>query len=308
MKFGFSIPGVTLTNPEQRHSWETTVTTQDMLHIARKADELGFDWLSVPEHVVILQGMLEAFGPRWPHATTALAFFGGATKRIRLATGVTVTTLHHPVELAKMYSTLDYLSGGRAIVGIGVGYVRREFAIMNADHTDRGAIADEYIDAMIELWTSDDPTFKGRYVQFERIAFEPKPVQKPYPPIWVGGATPRSMRRAARIGDGWWPWNTSRADLPARMAYIHEQPGFAERTRPFDVIMPLFESKMDHRHNILQRARVSTSRDEILEEVGQLKKVGATGAPVTFEPTRSVDEFVEGMERFAEEIFPAARD
>ena len=305
MKFGLNIPGMTLM-PQSTESWEHALTPQEMLRVARKADELGFDWLAVPEHVVILDGMVEVLGARWPHAIAAMAFFAGATARISLVNSVVVVGYHHPIELAKMYSTVDFLSGGRLIVGLGVGYLRREFAIMHADHTNRGAIANEAIDAMIELWTSDKPSFQGQHYQFERIAFEPKPVQKPYPPIWIGGHSGPSMRRAARVGDGWWPWQITRAQLPEKMGYIRTQPGFDKRTRPFDIVMPLFESKVDNRHNVLEPARVSTDKESILQEVGQMERVGVTGTNFMTTPTRSLDEYLERLERFAEDMFPTA--
>ncbi len=307
MKFGMSIPAIALVNPETRHPWETTATPKDMVRVAKKADELGYDWLSAPEHAVILQNMIPVFGPRWPHPLATIAFFAGATERINLGTSVVVVGLHHPVELAKMYATVDYLSGGRTIVGLGVGYVRREFAIMNADHTNRGAIADEYIEAMIELWSSDDPAFHGEHIQFERIGFEPRPVQKPHPPIWIGGHSKPSMRRAARFGDAWAPNFVTRAQLPGMLDFIRNEPGFRERPRSFDVILPLFEAEMDMRHNIVAPARISDNRDEILGGIGELKEAGATGTTVTFNKVDSVEEYLERLQWFAEEVFPAAR-
>ncbi|MEE9284570.1 MAG: LLM class flavin-dependent oxidoreductase [Dehalococcoidia bacterium] len=306
MKFGLTIPGTTLM-PGGNEPWAATATPEDMLRVARKADELGFDWIAVPEHIVMLQPMVEVMGARFPHAVTTLAFFAGATKKIRLVNGVVVIGYHNPVELAKMFATLDFLSGGRVIVGLGVGYLRREFAILKADHAGRGAIADEYIDAMIELWTSDTPTFQGEHVSFERIAFEPKPAQKPHPPIWIGGHSRPSMRRAARIGDGWWPWQITRAELPARLEYIRQQPGLRDRPRPFDVVMPLYESKVDDRHNVIEPARIATTRDGVLDDVGRLKEAGATGASLAFKPSRDVNEFAESLEWFAQEVFPEAK-
>ena len=304
MKFGLTIPGTTLM-PGENEPWAAKATPGDMLRIARKADELGYDWIATPDHSIMLEPMVEVMGARWPHPVTSLAFFAGATKRIRLVNSVIVLGYHNPIELAKMFATLDYLSGGRVTVGLGVGYLRREFAIMKADHAGRGAIADEYIDAMIELWTSETPTFQGEHVSFERIAFEPKPVQKPHPPIWIGGHSGPSMRRAARVGNGWWPWQISRAELPAKLDYIRQQPGF--RDQPFDVIMPLYESKVDERHNVIEPARIATTRDEALEEVRQLKEAGVTGAAMALKPTHSVDEYLEGLQWFAEEVMPEAR-
>jgi len=119
--------------------------------------------------------------------------------------------LHRPaVLLAKMLATIDVLSKGRLIFGIGAGWMREEFEALGAPpFPERGAVTDEYLNACRELWTKDDPRFAGRYVKFANILFEPKPVQKPYPPIWVGGESGPALRRTARLGDGWYPIGTN---------------------------------------------------------------------------------------------------
>ena len=137
---------------------------------------------------------------------TALAFMAGATKRIRLATSVLIVPHRNPLVAAKALATLDVLSGGRLIVGVGVGWCREEFEAVGCEPFDeRGAVTDEYIRAFKELWTSDDPTFEGQYVSFSDIWFLPKPVQKPHPPFWVGGESRPAIRRAATLCDGWYP-------------------------------------------------------------------------------------------------------
>ncbi len=303
MLIGLSVPGVTL-QPNSTESWEATITPEDMLQVAKKADELGFDFLGVPEHAVMLEKMIPVMGPRWPHPLVTLAVFAGATKHIRLLNTVVVLGYHHPVELAKMIATLDWLSGGRVTVGLGVGYLRREFAIMNSDHANRGPIANEMIESMIEMWSKDEPAFKGEYFQFDRITFEPKPVQQPYPPIWIGGHSVPSMKRAAKYGDGWQPWQITREELPGKLAYIRDQGG-ATGPRKFDVVMPLFEAKMDMRHTVIEAPKITTEKDQILAEIDALKAAGATGTTFATTPTKSVDEFVYRMEAFASEIFPA---
>ena len=303
MQIGVSVPGVTLM-PDAAESWAAEATAEDMLRVARKADELGFDFLGVPEHAIMLERMVPVMGPRWPHPLVTLGVFAGATRRIRLVNTVIVLGYHHPVELAKMISTLDWLSGGRAIVGLGVGYLRREFAIMGGDHTNRGEIANEMIEAMIELWSSDEPSYHGKHYEFERIAFEPRPVQKPYPPIWIGGHSGPSMRRTAAYGDGWQPWQITRDQLPEKLEYIRERRQ-SDGGRPFDVIMPLFEAKMDMRHTVLEPPKLTTDKDQILAEIDALKQAGATGTTFATPPTSSVDEYIERLEVFASDIFPA---
>ena len=135
-------------------------------------------------------------------------------------------------------------------VSIGVGHAEREFEILRVPFHERGKLTDEYLEAIIELWTSDAPEFHGTYVDFADMAFEPKPVQQPHPPIWIGGNSRAAMRRAARH-DGWYPWLITADEIPACLDYVREQPGFAERTRPFDVALPLTTLAVDEEHRPL---------------------------------------------------------
>jgi probable F420-dependent oxidoreductase len=139
-----------------------------------------------------------------------VAFVAGKTSRLRLVTSVTVVP-HRPAVLqAKMLATIDVLSNGRLTFGIGAGWMKEEFQALGVPpFPERGAVTDEYLDAFVELWTKDDPRFEGRHVKFADILFEPKPVQKPHPPIWVGGESGPALRRTARIGDAWYPIGTN---------------------------------------------------------------------------------------------------
>ena len=140
----------------------------------------------------------------------AAAFIAGKTSRLRLVTSVTVVPHRPAVLLAKMLATIDVLSQGRLTFGIGAGWMREEFEALGLPpFAERGAVTDEYLNACRELWTKDDPRFEGRYVKFANILFEPKPVQKPHPPIWVGGESGPALRRTARLGDGWYPIGTN---------------------------------------------------------------------------------------------------
>jgi len=222
---------------------------------------------------------------------------------------VLVLPYRNPVILAKQIATLDFLSGGRITLGTAAGHLEREFDVLKVPFGERGALTDEYIRAMKELWTSPEPSFQGRYVQFDNIVFEPKPVQKPHPPIFVGGNSRPAMRRAANLGDGWLPWLVSREQLPAALSYIYEQPGFRERGRPFEVVMPLASLNVeDYSHRELGKTRVPRSRDEIIEEIGRLKEAGATATLVAPPRTRGVEQFLEWTEWFAREVVPACAD
>jgi probable F420-dependent oxidoreductase len=321
VQFRVTIPGLSLYPGDEKHWWEG-ITSEDMVRIAQRADELGYDYLGVPEHVVMHDDWVGVMGPRWVHCTTAMAFLAGATKRIKLA-GVVVVPYHNPIELAKSFSTIDFMSGGRLVVVGLVGYMDWEYQLLDAPpFAERGAVMDEYMDAMIELWTSDRPSFEGKYVQFANIAFEPKPVQDPLP-IWLGGYTRASLRRVARIAEGWVPWAITRAQVSSMVAEVRERPEFRERPRKLELFMNLFEGEIDpDTHRVVAPPKVVMERDAILEQLHQLAAIGVTvtdANPVVgggvfgskgrdaAPPPQNADEFVERLHWFAEEVFPEGK-
>ncbi len=219
------------------------MSASDMQRLARGIDDLGFDGLLVPEHIVLPPELAGAMGAHWPHALTAMSFLAGATSRVTVISAVVILPLHNPVVLAKEIATLDVLSGGRLIVAFGVGHAAEEFEALGVRFDQRGRMADEYLAAMSALWTEDAPSYDGRYVRFADIRFEPKPFQKPHPPLWIGGNSPASLRRAARW-QGWFPWQVTAAELPARLAELRRDPAFEDTERgdtlhSFDVMLPV---------------------------------------------------------------------
>jgi len=218
MKFAFALPNSVrvkaLTQP-----WELDVTGADQTLMARRAEELGYDMIPVPEHFVVPNSHVELSGPHYFHSTVAQAYLAGATQRIRINSFVTLLPPQHPVVMAKALSTADWMSSGRITVTFGVGWDAEEFRILGVPFRERGRIADEYLAAILELWTSDSPKFEGKYVTFKDVAFEPKPVQKPHPPIWIGGDAEPVLKRAARYASGW-------------PGYVAERPRTRRRRRP----------------------------------------------------------------------------
>jgi len=307
MKFGTSIPGLT-SMPSSAEPWQDKVTQQDILRVAQKADDLGYDSLSVPDHVIAVKEEMGYLGPRWPDAVSTVAFLAGATKRIRVYNSVLVLPYYNPVILAKAFATMDFLSGGRIILGIGVGHVERESTVLNVPYEERGPMTDEYLRIMKELWTSEAPSFKGRFFQFDDVFFEPKPVQKPHPPILIGGNSRRAVRRAVELGDGWIPFMLTPEEIDDRMAYLHEQPGYQSRTRPFDITLPLrpFRLKESDFHSEKEDL---PGKEEIIDLLGKGKEMGVTmtGAMFTRRPG-SVDEYIEQLEWFAQEVMPSFKD
>ncbi|MDE0719260.1 MAG: LLM class F420-dependent oxidoreductase [Dehalococcoidia bacterium] len=207
MKYGFTMPGRgPLATPER------------LGIIARKGEECGFDALLTGDHILVPKNISSPYpyteGGEFPGSSsgesmeqiTLLSYIAGQTSKIRLVTSVLIVPHRNPLIAAKSLATLDVLSGGRLVVGVGVGWMREEFEALGLPpFEERGAVTDEYIRAFKVLWTEDDPHFEGKYISFDDITFLPKPVQKPHPPIWVGGESRPALRRAAELADGWYP-------------------------------------------------------------------------------------------------------
>jgi probable F420-dependent oxidoreductase len=184
--------------------------------VAVAADELGYESVWIPEHLVFTTDMADSaypgtsdgqppVPPETPlfDAPAYLAFIAGRTRSILLGTYVYLFGLRHPLISARAFGTLDYLSGGRAIIGVGAGWLEAEWRAMELPFKSRGSLLDEAIDVAKRVWTEPVIAHAGRFYRFENVTFEPKPVHKPHPPILAGGEGVRSLRRAVNRCDGW---------------------------------------------------------------------------------------------------------
>jgi probable F420-dependent oxidoreductase len=203
------------------------VDPKEAVALAQAAEAAGFESLWTVEHTIVPAGYASTYpydasgkmaGGRndipLPDPLIWMAFVAAATSRIKLATGILILPQHNPVLAAKQIATLDHLSRGRILIGIGVGWLEEEFAALGVPFAERGARTDEYIAAMRELWSADKPTFKGRFVAFKDAYCRPQPVNKRVP-IIVGGHSEAAARRAGRLGDGYFPARGAPADLIA---------------------------------------------------------------------------------------------
>ena len=162
------------------------------------------------------------FGNIFYDPLSTLGFLAAKTKKIYLGTSVLVLPYRNPVVLAKMVSTLDVVSDGRVILGVGSGWIKAEFDALGVAYDKRGKLTDEYIEILKELWTSDNPEYSGEEFAFSNISFLPKPCQKPHPSVWVGGQSKKSIERAARCGDGWHPVGLTPEELNEKVAYLNK--------------------------------------------------------------------------------------
>lgn len=188
-------------------------TPEAIVGVARRAEELDYHSLWVSDHIITPReldassypGGRYPVQPEWPflEPVSTLMFAAAVTRRVRLGTSVLVITQRQPVLLAKQLATLDVLSAGRLIFGAGAGWMKEEFEALNVPIADHGPRMAEYLEVIRRCWTEDDPSFDGHYYSLRDVGFYPKPVQKPHPPIWVGGAADGALRRVARYGDAW---------------------------------------------------------------------------------------------------------
>ena len=266
----------------------------DITVLAQKMEELGFDSMWVPEHTVIpihhnskyrgtADGSLPESMSHQANPLIALALAAGATKTLKFGTAVLLVTEHNPMDLAKQVSTLDYYSGGRFLFGIGTGWFREESEIMGGDFDHRWTQAREYISAMKELWTNDPAEYHGEYVDFPPVRCLPLPVQKPHPPVLLGGEAKNVFRRIVQWADGWLPLRMSPEQVAAARATLSEMADAAGR---------------DPKSITITVSGVPTDKDAIK----QYEDAGADRALVRLTRTGQSDVLAE-LEDMAQKVF-----
>jgi len=219
VKFGVTIP----------NNWGIE-DPQQVLAFGPMAEELGYDSVWVMDHLFNTGYIRERLeGKPYYHPMATLSYLAATTKRVMLGTSVLVLPYHNPVELAKYTASLDQISGGRVILGVGVGAMTEEFDALGISMRDRASLTNECIAIMKELWTNPSPTYESKRWKFNDLIFSPKPVQKPHIPLWIGGSSPGALRRAALRGDGWHPTGVSPEDFSIGRREISEMATAAGR-------------------------------------------------------------------------------
>ncbi len=245
---------------------------------------------------------------------SCLTFAAALTRNVRLLTSVMVVPHRPPLLAAKTLATIDVLSKGRVTVGIGVGWLAEEMAALGAPpYEKRGAASDEYIRAFRSLWSETEPTFEGTFARTRDVVFEPKPVQQPGPPIWVGGEGPAARRRAGRIGDGWYPTirnpkeplDTPEA-LAAGLADVRRHAEEAGRDpASIDVVLfaPGYSLGKEAQHRDGRRLTFTGSAEQIAEDARRYGEVGVREIVMGFE-SNELQDALERMENLAREVVP----
>ena len=305
MRFRIVFPGLAHFPPMTK-TWERELTRSGIARITRILDRSAFDGIYVQEHVVLPREDAADFGSRYMDGITAMAFIAGATERLVLSSNVIVLPFHQPVAHAKAVASLDILSGGRVILCYGVGHFEREFEAVGVPYARRGHVMDQSLEVMKLLWAADVVDFEGDGYTLAEMVFEPKPHQKPHPPIWIGGDSRVAMRRAARH-QGWAPSGDYSLDqMRVNLDYIRSQPDFGADDRPFDYVVPLagLSVDADHRPTGEERLDLAIARNgqAIIDRAHELAGAGATWITVRTTPATSIDEYAEYIEWFGTEV------
>jgi probable F420-dependent oxidoreductase len=304
MKLGFAMPHMVRLKATCQ-PWETAVTGADQKRLAQWADKLGYAQISVPEHHIIPRSHVDLSGPHYFNAYTAMAYYAGATENIGVNSCISILPVQNPIVIAKALATMDWLSGGRVTVTFAVGWLKEEFDILGVPFSERGRMADEYLAAIIELWTKEDPVFEGKYVSFRDVAFEPKPLQKPHILIWMGGDADAALKRAARFASGWWPFLTKPETIPDKIDFIKSQPDYNGKLT--DVFYGISTSRVGEGHAVIDdpKARPGMSKAEIIDRLNLFEALGVTMSSVPIPRLDHIEEYFDYTQWVAEEIMPA---
>jgi probable F420-dependent oxidoreductase len=290
VRFGLTTPIVTL-NPRVHAAWEETAGVDALRQIAQAADRLGYHHLTCSDHVAIPAAVSATRGSRYYDPFATLGFFAAMTERIKLVTHVLVLPYHHPLELAKRLGTLDQLSGGRVVAGVGVGSLREEFALLGVDFNGRGRRYEDALRALRVVLGQRQPEYNGSHFAFREFVVDPCAVQQRMP-IWLGGRTPRSLRRALEFADGWDPFGFTHAQLQSLLERARQWPEWRSRETPIDLIFapepPIDVSSAEH----------ITSA---IATIAQYQRIGASVLTLRFS-SRSLADFLEQLDTFMSKV------
>lgn len=288
---------------------------------ARRAEALGYSSVWTADRIIIPWEIKTPY----PYGTdqrfivppdrpfleplTCLAFLAGCTERVLLGMSVLVLPYRHPLYWAKVATTIDHLSKGRLILGIGVGWMGEEFEALGVPFQERGAMSDEQLRIMRQLWETEHSRFEGRYYRFEEVAFYPKPFQKPSIPIWVGGEGVRAQKRAASYGDAWFPYfvRITPRELAARFDNVRRRAVEAGRRADdihLECCLPIELTRDPVRQ---EEGRLIGNPEQLVEALKGYRRIGVECIALQFMVPRW-PERAEQIERFALEVMPALRE
>jgi probable F420-dependent oxidoreductase len=289
---------------DQLHLGDEFLTPEAVAEIGAALERYGFNGGNVTDHPCPTGRWLDAGGHYAQDPFVMLSFVAAATQKLQLQTGILVLPYRNPFITARAVATLDVFSKGRVVLGIGAGYLKGEYKALGVEFERRNELVDEYIKALKAAWTNDEFTFEGTGYQALGNRILPRPVQKPHPPLLIGGNSNRAIRRAAELGDAWYPFftapgisKTSRttelcteADLAKSLRYLREHCEKIGRTQGPDVVLGSVTAPGE-----------KLNSQAIIEKIGRLKEMGVSGAAVHIE-AKTRAEWIEKAQKYAEEV------
>jgi probable F420-dependent oxidoreductase len=290
MRLGITPPLFTMT-PHGHSPWEVEAGFDDVVPLIEAADRLGYEYVTCSEHVIIPEDVAAVRGGRYWDPLATFGYLAARTERIRFATYVLVLGYHHPLAIAKRYGTLDRIAKGRLILGVGVGSLQQEFDLLGADFDDRGARGDDALRALRTSFGRLRPEYHGAFYDYDGVLVDPCGLQQTVP-LWIGGRTPRSLRRAVELADGWAPFGLSLEDETAMLERARATEAWARRHEasdlpPFEVVLPV--------GRLLDPVDDAEAAERALRA---LADVGVTMVNVNFRH-RSPQHYVEQLEALA---------
>ncbi|MGW3629231.1 LLM class F420-dependent oxidoreductase [Streptomyces sp. NPDC005122] len=302
LRYGIQLP-VQSQSTLYAEGWEAGAGPAELVEIARAADRSGFAYVACCDHVAVPRRLADAMSTVWYDPVATLGFLAGVTERVRLLSHVAVVGLRHPLITAKQYATLDHLSGGRLILGVGAGHVREEFEAVGADFRHRGAVLDESIDALRAALGQDEfPEHHGKLFDFSGLGQRPRPAQARVP-LWVGGSSPAAVRRAALKADGWLPQGDPRERLPGQIATlrrVREEAGVRDPLTVGAITEPLYVGEPGWEAG---RRTLSGPPEALAESLRAYRAMGVDQIQVRFR-SRGSGELVDQMAAFGADVAP----
>ncbi|MCX6512555.1 MAG: TIGR03619 family F420-dependent LLM class oxidoreductase [Actinobacteria bacterium] len=288
--------------------WELTASVDDLAAIAVAADQVGCYYLGVCDHTAIPGRLVSAMGSTWYDTTATLGWLAAITKQTHLLSHVLILAQRHPLRAAKELSTIDHLSGGRLIVGVGAGHVQEEYDLLKGDFAERGRHLDEAISALAACFEEEAPSLPGPAFPASDLHLSPRPVSSPRPPIWVGGSSGPALKRTALFGDGWLPQGTKRADLAGQIGYIRELRAEHRGGAPLDIgtiAEPVHTLSAPGASPSIDPSKyfLMGSAEEVAVSLRELVALGVNHLQIPFRAS-SVGDYLEQVQRFGEEVFP----
>jgi probable F420-dependent oxidoreductase len=308
MKIGLSIPRL----PD----------AEGIRRFVKQAEELGFESVLAGDHIVLPTAGTNQYpytadgsfsrpsDEPFLETMTMLGYMAACTDTIKIGTTVIILPYRNPVVQAKMFASLDVLTNGRMICGVGVGWLEKEFDILGVPYNQRGPMSDEFLQVFKVLWTESDPEFHGQFYNIDGIQFYPKPVQKPHIPIWVGGHTHRALRRTAKYGDCWHTTRQTPDFVAQNLPYLREQTEKAGRD-PASISISLKRSLhftdlgAGEGKSVLTGGTVIGTTQEVIDDIYYCRELGIDQLTYDFR-VDGIDASIEVMERLADRVLPVA--